>query len=92
MSLLEQDTTKKGRINEPFLDPKPEFDVGNNKKYKIKAIIDSIVYTNEAKGSFPGLYYLVSWKGYPEEEITWEPSFAVMHFSKMISAFYKNHP
>ena len=60
MLLLEQDTIRKGRINMLFLEPKPEFDVGNNKKYKIEAIKDSTVYAKEAEGHLPDLYYLVS--------------------------------
>lgn len=44
MSLLEQDTIKKGWVDNL---PKPEkkFEVENNKKYKIEAIIDSIMYS-----------------------------------------------
>ena len=60
VSLLEQDTTKKGRMNELFPEPEPEFDIGNNKEYKIEAIIDSAVYAKEVKRYLPGLYYLVS--------------------------------
>ena len=60
MSLLKQDTTKKKQINELFLELKLEFDIDNNKKYKIKAIRDKIVYIKEAKGYLLGLYYLVS--------------------------------
>ena len=91
MSLLEQDNTKKGQINELFLEPEPEFDAGDNKEYKIEAIIDSAVYTKEAEGHLPGLYYLVSWKSYPEEESIWKPSSAVIHLRKMISIFHKDH-
>ncbi len=40
----------------------------------------------------PGLYYLVSWKGYSEKENTWKPSSAVIHLQKLISIFYKEHP
>ena len=69
----------KGRINELFSEPDPEFDVGNNKEYEVKAIIDSAVYTKKAEGHLLGLYYLVSWKSYPEEESTWEPFSAVMY-------------
>ena len=87
-----QDTTRKGRMNELFPEPEPEFDAGDNKKYEVEAIKDSTVYAKEAEGHLPGLYYLVSWKGYPEEESTWEPSSAVMHLRKMISAFHKDHP
>ena len=92
MSILEQDTTRKGRINELFPEPEPEFDTGNNKEYEVEAIKDSAIYAKEAKGHLPSLYYLVSWKSYPQEESTWEPSFAVMHLRKMIFAFHKNHP
>ena len=92
MSLLEQDTTRKGRMNELFPEPELEFDVGDNKKYEVEVIIDSAVYAKKAKRHLPGLYYLVSWKDYPEEKSTWEPSFAVMHLRKMISTFYKDHP
>ena len=60
MSLLEQDTTRKRRINKLFPEPEPEFDIGNSKKYEIKEIIDSAVYAKEVEGHLPGLYYFVS--------------------------------
>ena len=37
-----------------------------------------------AAGHLPGLYYLISWKGYPEEENTWEPASAVQHLALTI--------
>ena len=70
MSLLKQDTTRKERMNKLFLEPELKFDAGNNKKYKVKAIINSAVFAKEAEGHLPSLYYLVSWTGYPEEEST----------------------
>ena len=79
-------------MNELFSEPEPEFDAGDNKEYKVEAIIDSAIYAKEAERHLLGLYYLVSWKGYPEEESTWKPSFAVMHLRKMISTFHKDHP
>ncbi len=48
MSLLKQDTIKKGRVNEKILlesEKEEEFKAGDNKKYEIKAIIDNIVYS-----------------------------------------------
>ena len=60
VSLLEQDTTREGRMNELFSEPEPNFDAGDNKKYKVEAIIDSAVYPKKAEGHLPGLYYLVS--------------------------------
>ena len=42
----------------------------NSKKYKVEAIWDSAIYVREAKGYLSELYYLVAWKGYPEEQST----------------------
>ena len=72
-----------------------EFDIGDNKsgEYKVEVIWDSVVYAKESKlGHLLGLYYLVSWKRYPEEENIWEPASAVQHFKKFISLFHKDHP
>ena len=71
-----------------------ELDAGNEgSEYKVEAIWDSAVYARESKsGHLPGLYYLVSWKGYLEEENTWEPYSAVQHLRKLISSFHKDHP
>ncbi len=45
-----------------------EFEAGNNKKYKVKTIIDSAMYSKEAKNQMLSLYYLVLWKGYPKKK------------------------
>ena len=67
VSLLEQDTTKKERVDEQVT----ELKAGNSKEYEVEAIRDSAVYASESEsGQLPGLYYLVAWKGYPEEENT----------------------
>ena len=50
-----------------------KLDAGDNKgrEYKVEAICDSAVYAKESEsGHLLGLYYLISWKGYPEEENT----------------------
>ena len=91
MTLLEQDTTRKGRVDENAT----ELDAGDNDsgEYEVEAIRDSAVYARESEsGHLLGLYYLVSWKGYPEEENTWEPASAVQHLRKLISSFHKDHP
>ncbi len=92
--LLEQDTTRKGRVDKALPEPekKFEFEVGDNKEYEIEAIIDSAVYGQQANDQIPGLYYLVSWKGYLEEKNTWESSSAVIHLRKLINTFHKEHP
>ena len=93
VSLLEQDTTRKGWVDKEVR--QIEFNAGDDDSgdYKVEAIRDSAVYAKESEsGHLPGLYYLVSWKGYPEEENTWEPASAVQHLRKLISSFHKDHP
>ena len=68
--MLEWDTTRKERMDKKVT--KLEFETGNSKKYEVEAIWNSAVYANKAKGHLPGLYYLVAWKKYSEEENTWE--------------------
>ena len=55
MSLLEQNTTKKG-----WEFSVPKFELGDDKEYEVEAIRDSAVYAKEADGHLPGLYYLVA--------------------------------
>ncbi len=73
MSLLEQDTTRKKQVDKALLEPEKDvkFEDGGNKEYEIETIINSAVYDQQANSDqMPELYYLVSWKGYPEEENT----------------------
>ncbi len=92
MSLLEQDTIRKGRVNE-LVELELELVAGEHEEYEMEAIRDSAVYANEEEGGqLPELYYLVFWKGYPESENTWELASAVMHLRKMIRTFHKDHP
>ena len=44
--LLKQDITKKRRVDKKVMEL--EFEAGNNKEYKVKAIWDSAVYANKA--------------------------------------------
>ena len=55
LSLLEQDITKKGQVNDMQL----EFEPGNDKKYEVNVIWDNAVNDKESTGQLPGLYYLV---------------------------------
>ena len=58
LSLLEQDTTKKGWMDKNVT----ELDAGNNnRKYKVEVIQDNAAYAGESKSDYlPGLAYLVS--------------------------------
>ena len=46
MLLLDQDTTKWGRVDKALPEPenKLQFEAGDKKEYEVKAIIDSVVY------------------------------------------------
>ncbi len=68
-----------------------ELDNGVSKKYKVKAFCNITTYVKELEGHLPGLYYLVSWKGYPKEENTWKPALAVLPFCKLISTYYRDY-
>ena len=58
MSLLEQDTTRKGRADENVT--LLEFEAGDSEEYEMEAIRDSAVYARESQsGHLPGLCYLV---------------------------------
>lgn len=62
-----QNTTRKEQVDENVI----ELDVGNDNsgEYRVEIIWDSAVYARELESSYsPGLYYLVLWKRYPEEE------------------------
>ena len=70
-----------------------EFQDDSDKEYKVEAICDSAVYTNESEsGHLTGLYYVVSEKGYPEENNTWEPASAVKHLRRLLITFHKKQP
>ena len=61
VSLLDQDTIRKGRSNKLLeLETKQELDVRDDKKYKDEAICKSEVYAKDATGQLLKLYYLVS--------------------------------
>ena len=71
VSLLEQDIPKKGGMDEKV--KQMEFDKGDNERgeYEVEVIWDGAVYARESEsGHLPGLYYLVSWKRYLEDENT----------------------
>ena len=77
MLLLKQNTIKKKQVDESTA-TQLQFEAGNNEENEVEGICDSIVFAKESEaGHLLGLYYLVSRKGYPEEENTWESASAV---------------
>ena len=69
-----------------------EFEADDDKEYEVDGIRDSAVYAKEsATGQLPGLYYLVSWKGYPKEKNTWEPASVIQHLRRLVTAYHKDN-
>ncbi len=58
-----------------------EFEGRSNKEYKVKVIIDNIMYSQQTNESnqIPGFYYLNLWKNYPKDKNSWEPLLAVIY-------------
>ena len=50
MSLLEQDNIRKKRVDKalPKLEKKLEFEIRGNKEYEVKAIINNVMYGQQA--------------------------------------------
>ena len=91
MSLLEQNITRKGQVDKEV--KQVEFDNGDNEEYEIEAIQNSAVYVRESEsGHLLGLYYLISWKKYLEEENIGELALAVQYLKKLFSLFHKDYP
>ncbi len=92
LSLIEKDTTRKRQVGETIslLEVEGNGD-GDGEEYEIEAIRDSEVYTRESESHLPGFYYLISWKGYPKEKNTWEPSLAIQHLRRLVRTFHKEH-
>ena len=88
--MLKLDITKKERMNDIQLDFK--FKIGNNEEYEVDSIWDSTVYAKKLiKNQLPGLYYLILWKSYSEEENTWEPASAIQHLWRLTITYHKNN-
>lgn len=71
---------------------KLEFQASNDEDQKVENIKDNAAYIRKSDGHLPGLYYLVSWKGYPKKKNTWESISIVQHLWKLVRTFYIENP
>jgi hypothetical protein len=77
----EEDTIS-GR--QPPLPPPPVI-ISNQPEWEVEHIKDSKLVGNK-------LHFLVKWKGFPQEECTWEPERNLKNAKKAIRDFYARHP
>lgn len=83
---------KKWRLNK-LLDMELEFDIGEDKKYRVETIKNNAVFSNAvAEDQSSKLHFLLFWKSYLEKEDIWEPTLVVIYLWKMIGMIHKNHP
>ena len=92
MFLLEQDTTRKERVDEKTLQLEFEENI-EDKEYEVETICDSAVYTKEFEsGQLPSLYYLIFWKNFLKDENTWKLASAMQHLRRLVNTFHKENP
>ncbi|KAJ2928010.1 hypothetical protein H1R20_g9081, partial [Candolleomyces eurysporus] len=65
--------------------PPPPVIVDNEREYEVEGIQDSRLFCGK-------LQYYVKWKGYPQEERTWEPEANVKNSPELVTAFHRKHP
>jgi hypothetical protein len=76
--------------------PEPE-EIEGETEYEVERILQSEVRTTRRKvggryKNFKSLYFLVQWKGYPDDESTWEPGTSLEHATESIEEFYGENP
>jgi hypothetical protein len=76
--------------------PEPE-EIEGEKEYEVERILQSEVRSTRQEiggryKQFKSFYFLVQWKGYPEDEWTWEPGTSLEHAKESIEEFYRENP
>ena len=76
--------------------PEPE-EIEGEMEYEVETILQSEIRTTKRKvkgkyKSYRTLYYLVKWKGYPEDECSWEPGTNLGLAEREVEEFHQNNP
>jgi hypothetical protein len=78
------------------IQPEPE-EIEGETEYEVERILQSEVHTTHRMlggryKQFKSLNFLVQWKGYPDNEVTWEPGTSLEHATESIEEFYEQNP
>ena len=76
--------------------PEPE-EIKGDLEYEVEKIVNSEIRNSIKKvnGQNKGIktqFYLVKWKGYPEDECTWEPGHHLTSAEEKLEEFHQNNP
>ena len=76
--------------------PAPE-EIEGEIEYEVERIVRSEIREKKRrKGgkqyTVKSLWYLVKWKGYPDDECTWEPAQHLTHADEEMEIFHQQHP
>src|SRR5712692_6200519 len=71
--------------------------VGGELEYGVETFLQSEIRTSHRRHrsrhrTIHTLYFLVKWKGYPEDECTWEPGSAMDGVPELVEQFYRLNP
>ena len=76
--------------------PEPE-EINGDLEYEVEGIINSEIRNSTKKINgrnkrVKTQFYLVKWKGYPEDECTWEPGHHLTSAEEKVEEFHQNNP
>ena len=76
--------------------PEPE-EINGDLEYEVEKIVNSEIRQSTKKvdrqnKQIKTLFYLVKWKGYPEDKCTWEPGHHLTLAEEKVEKFHQNNP
>ena len=73
-------------LHGPVQDPPPPELIDDHEEYEVEGVLDSRVSGRQ------GLQYLVRWKGYGNEENSWEPARNLSNAPDLVQKYHREHP